>query len=191
MDRVAGKSLDKLWHGLDASQKMEIVQQLKESFDAIRDLPGPGFFGSIDRTKPRDFFFDFDEPMPSLDGPFHTEEALINGLVDRYLAEDPERRRCESEYYRKHLMKQLKGDGQSVFTHGDLQLKNIMLQPNGRIIIIDWATSGWYPVYWEYIVAICAHGGWTNDWHSHIHLFLDEYPNHYVWMNRLLLDRYY
>ncbi|CAK7267353.1 hypothetical protein SEPCBS119000_002505 [Sporothrix epigloea] len=180
MDRVAGQSLDKLWDGFDTTQKMEIVKQLKESFAAIRDLPDSGFFGSIDKTKMRDFFFLIDQylpsihgpvdakspdyyseenrklrslrmkkPVPSIEGPFDTEEALINGLLERFLAQDPERRRYTTEHYRIVLFKVLECSSRPIFTHGDLQLKNIMLQPNGRIVIIDWATSGWYPVYWE------------------------------------------
>ncbi|KAG6166363.1 hypothetical protein E4U27_008226, partial [Claviceps purpurea] len=36
-----------------------------------------------------------------------------------------------------------------VFTHGDLNMRNIMMH-NGRLSgIIDWETCGWYPDYWE------------------------------------------
>ncbi|KAI5460472.1 hypothetical protein BGZ63DRAFT_414681 [Mariannaea sp. PMI_226] len=40
-----------------------------------------------------------------------------------------------------------------LFTHGDLNMCNILMQ-NGRISgIVDWETSGWYPEYWEYTKA--------------------------------------
>lgn len=40
-----------------------------------------------------------------------------------------------------------------VFTHGDLNMRNIMMH-NGRLSgIIDWETSGWYPDYWDYTKA--------------------------------------
>jgi len=47
----------------------------------------------------------------------------------------------------------------TVFTHGDLQPKNIIVQKTGgsgegktglKVVIIDWETSGWYPYYWEF-----------------------------------------
>ncbi|XWW94262.1 hypothetical protein V2A60_002205 [Cordyceps javanica] len=191
MERVAGDSLDKLWDGLNTTQKMEIIQQLKESFVSLRDLPHRGFFGSLDKTKLRDFLFAADEPMPSTDGAFDTEEALIHGLVDRFMAEDPGRLLHKAAYYRSVLLNVFTGNERPVVTHADLQLKNIMLKPDGCIAIVDWAASGWYPVYWEYAVAICAHGAWSNDWHAHVGLFLDEYPNHFAWMSRLRMDRWY
>ncbi|KAG6226454.1 hypothetical protein E4U25_008043 [Claviceps purpurea] len=40
-----------------------------------------------------------------------------------------------------------------VFTHGDLNMRNIMMH-NGRLSgIIDWETCGWYPDYWDYTKA--------------------------------------
>ncbi|OAA55442.1 phosphotransferase enzyme family protein [Cordyceps fumosorosea ARSEF 2679] len=191
MEKLAGDSLDKLWHGLDAAQKLDIVAQLKVAFASLRSLPHPGFFGSIDGTKLREFLFDdIDKPTPSVRSPFKTEDALIDGLLDRFLAEDPGRLRHKTAYYRLVLPKIFKGSGQPVFTHSDLQLKNIMLQPDGRVAMIDWDVAGWYPAYWEYAVAICAHAMWPNDWPSHVGLFLDEYPNHFAWMNRLRMERW-
>ncbi|KAG6118299.1 hypothetical protein E4U13_000312 [Claviceps humidiphila] len=40
-----------------------------------------------------------------------------------------------------------------VLTHGDLNMRNIMMH-NGRLSgIIDWETCGWYPDYWDYTKA--------------------------------------
>jgi hypothetical protein len=37
-----------------------------------------------------------------------------------------------------------------VFTHGDINMRNVMVH-NGRISgIIDWENAGWFPDYWEY-----------------------------------------
>ncbi|KAM3544604.1 hypothetical protein ARSEF1564_002472 [Beauveria bassiana] len=191
MERIAGESLDKIWDGFDATQKLAIIQQLKETFISLRDLPHDEFIGSLDKTKLRGFLFVADEPMPAIDSPFNTEEALIDGVLDRFLAEDPDTLRHKAAYYRQVLSKVFKGNGQPVFTHADLQLKNIMLQPDGCIAIVDWAASGWYPAYWEYAVAVCAHRGWSSDWHTYIRLFLDEYPNHFAWMSRLRMERWF
>lgn len=37
-----------------------------------------------------------------------------------------------------------------VFTHSDLNMRNILVK-NGRITgIVDWENAGWFPEYWEY-----------------------------------------
>ncbi|TVY40524.1 hypothetical protein LOCC1_G005337, partial [Lachnellula occidentalis] len=39
---------------------------------------------------------------------------------------------------------------QIVFTHSDLNMRNILVK-NGRITgIVDWENAGWFPEYWEY-----------------------------------------
>jgi thiamine kinase-like enzyme len=52
---------------------------------------------------------------------------------------------CRSEYrpFDNHRV---------VFTHADLQPKNILVDAiNGRLIgVIDWEMAGWWPAYWEY-----------------------------------------
>lgn len=41
-----------------------------------------------------------------------------------------------------------------VFTHADLNMRNILVDGNGRISgIVDWECAGWYPEYWEYTKA--------------------------------------
>ncbi len=43
------------------------------------------------------------------------------------------------------------GGHEIVFTHGDLNMRNILVK-DGRISgIVDWENAGWYPEYWEYI----------------------------------------
>ncbi|KAH8203509.1 hypothetical protein TruAng_002380 [Truncatella angustata] len=40
-----------------------------------------------------------------------------------------------------------------VFSHGDLNMRNILVR-NGRLSgVVDWETSGWYPEYWDYTKA--------------------------------------
>lgn len=38
-----------------------------------------------------------------------------------------------------------------VMTHGDLSLRNVIVDDNGRLAgVVDWEHAGWYPAYWEY-----------------------------------------
>lgn len=191
MERLSGESLDTLWDNLSTAQRLDISRRLKHSFDSLRSLPHQGYFGSLGKTKLQDLLFETDDPVPSMNGPFETEEKLIDGLIEKYLSEGPERLRQRAAYYQHVLPRTFRGDNKPVFTHADLQLKNLMLQSDGSVAIIDWAASGWYPRYWEYAVALCANGGWTNDWHTYVGYFLEEFPNHFVWMSRIRMERWY
>lgn len=51
-----------------------------------------------------------------------------------------------------NLPSMLPTSNQSVFTHGDIAPRNIMVDESLQITgIIDWEAAGWYPDYWEYI----------------------------------------
>ncbi|OJT01885.1 hypothetical protein TRAPUB_7662 [Trametes pubescens] len=40
-----------------------------------------------------------------------------------------------------------------VFTHGDLNMQNIMIGPDGHVCgIIDWEAAAWLPEYWEFSI---------------------------------------
>lgn len=46
-------------------------------------------------------------------------------------------------------------DGHGVeFTHGDLNMRNILVDENGVLAgIVDWENAGWFPEYWDYTKA--------------------------------------
>lgn len=50
-----------------------------------------------------------------------------------------------------------------VFTHGDLSPMNLLIQEDGHVsAIVDWEASGWWPEYWEFVLAwrYCPAGSW-------------------------------
>ncbi|KAG6178065.1 hypothetical protein E4U27_003999 [Claviceps purpurea] len=79
---------------------------------------------------------DYDEARGDFFGPFVDEDDFNNTL------------RCGA------LPDVVHSSGHEIiFTHGDLNMRNIMMY-NGRLSgIIDWETCGWYPDYWDYTKA--------------------------------------
>lgn len=185
MEHIPGDTLQSLWESLGDSRKSSIALQLKEIFTTLRALPHPGYFGSVGKKKFEDDIFWTPKPNPAVNGPFTTEEELINGLLERTVREGGERAKHRVAFYRRVLPVVFRGNGDPVFTHADFQLKNVMLRPDGRVVVVDWATSGWYPSYWEYALATYSCGLWNNDWHKYIAQVLEEFPNQYSWMATL------
>ncbi|KAK1770560.1 kinase-like protein [Phialemonium atrogriseum] len=175
MENISGRTLISLWDGLSG-------------FDTLRQLPSPGYFGSVERRKPLDGMFWTDEDLTAINGPFSTEDELIEAMLKRYIRDCGDRVRHRAEYYRRVLPQVLQGNGTAVFTHNDLQRKNIIIRPNGETVIVDWAASGWYPVYWEYATAMFTFEAKKDDWHIYVGKILDEFPNHYIWIDTLRVE---
>lgn len=185
MEYVLGTSLLALWSGLSTDEKAAIATQLRTYFDQLRQLQHPGYFGNIAGGPPLDDVFNAPLGSKEVNGPFATEDELLDCVFRVYLAEAGERMAPKVEYYRRVLPSILRGSGAPVFTHDDFQRKNIIVRPDGKAVMVDWEFAGWYPSYWEYCTALVAFGNWIDDWHKYIAMALDEYPTHGAWMSMM------
>jgi aminoglycoside phosphotransferase (APT) family kinase protein len=187
MENTIGSTLQSKWPGLTDEEKTSIARQLRTSFDVLRKIPSPGYFGSVGKGKLLDDIFWTKEDIRSMNGPFATSDELVNGLIQRYVRDGGDRVLHKAAYYARVLPEVLRAD-RAVFTHNDLQPKNIIIRPDGEVVIVDWETAGWYPPFWEYATAMFAMAGWRDDWHIYIGQILDEFPNQYAWMNTLRIE---
>lgn len=110
-----------------------------------------------------------DERNSGVSGPFYSENELNNALVGKTLLVDNTwngRRSQSSQFYQRMLPKVLRNHA-SVFTHADLQRKNIIIRSNScsevsliidgdfdhiqaadlQVGLVDWGKAGWYPSY--------------------------------------------
>ena len=47
------------------------------------------------------------------------------------------------------------GGHRMVFTHGDLNMRNVLVDEYGRLSgVVDWEHAGWFPEYWDYTKAL-------------------------------------
>ncbi|KAF5127157.1 hypothetical protein E5D57_008085 [Metarhizium anisopliae] len=186
MEYIQGKSLDNFWDTMSAADKSNTSQQLRLMLDKLRSVPSPGYFGCIGRRPMEEGMFwtgEEDSNDPGLiSGPFDTEAQLNNALVEKYLYSSG--MPSKSRFYRRVFPHVLR-DHASVFCHGDLQRKNVLVGDDGNLSLIDWESAGWYPSYWEYASAMFACGNWRDDWHEYVASILDEYPNEYVWFDMM------
>lgn len=110
--------------------------------------------------------------------------------------------------YYTRTFKEILQNHPPVFSHGDFQLKNVMIRissnpsmdqentqentdkasPELDVVIIDWEFAGWYPSYWEYARTIFACGGWEDDWSVWVDGILETFRNEYVWTNMFLSE---
>ncbi|KAL9476110.1 hypothetical protein ACSS6W_005951 [Trichoderma asperelloides] len=191
MEYIPGSPLSQMWPSLSEEEKSPIIQQLRLAFNSLRKLPSTTCFsGAAGGPLNHRWFFSL-EKDPSVTGPFTTEKEFCNALVLRSERnwKSYGKRGWMTEFFGRHLSTVLKGHS-SVFTHSDLQRKNILVKEISQVsdspddktqrlfevtAILDWESAGWYPSYWEY--ADCfVWFDWSDDWAEKVEQILDPYP---------------
>jgi hypothetical protein len=126
MEPIEGSTLDFEWGLLSTQQKDSISAQLRVHLNQIRSIPSPGYYGSIGRRGLLDcIFWTGDDACAPLDGPFDTEHALNEAMRSKFIYNDLSP--AKAEFYRVAFPAVLQGHP-PVFTHGDLQRKNIIIR---------------------------------------------------------------
>lgn len=153
MERIQGQTLLSLWLDLTTSEKESVVTTLREYFHELRRLPSPNYYGSLGRRPPLDevFWTPGSDPQHGINGPFDSNEAVIEAMVRKYIYDGglPYR----AEFYRLCLPRGLPDRDGPTFTHGDFQRKNIMIRTHpgvpltmrnltSLIVVLDWEKSG-------------------------------------------------
>lgn len=196
MDLVRGVTLESIWSTLTTESKSSIATQLREMFSFMRMLSPPqAFIGGISGGRIPSPVFSTFKPDPDINGPFKTTEEVGRAMAraSQDVWSNFRQQSWESEYFSRHLATALK-DHAVKFTHGDLHMRNIMVDkvqdgPNSPAQteeesawkvtgIIDWEAAGWYPAYWEYASAM-ARAQSEHDWPERLDTILEPYPLEY------------
>lgn len=197
MQRISGETLSVAWASLSVRDKELISLQLHDMFTSLRKIPDPGYYGSISGRPLKDAaFWTGEQCESSVNGPFDDEEDLNEAMIQKYVWCFDERSgfdpRFKADFYRAVLPHVLIHHP-PVFTHGDLQPKNLILTRNTRtqdlqITLIDWELAGFYPSYWEYALAVYACGRWNSDWSFWLNAALEKYLTEWPWIFMLRND---
>ena len=71
-----------------------------------------------------------------------------------------------------------------VFTHNDLNMRNILLDQDGQLWIVDWGWAGFYPMWFEYVGMWLAtqKDGYPDDWQTAIKFMIEPLFDMEIWM---------
>ncbi|TVY25786.1 hypothetical protein LHYA1_G004602 [Lachnellula hyalina] len=199
MERISGDNLLTLWPALSQSQKEIITNKLKVILNNLRSLPSPGGFCSIGNRPLEDGIFWMGNSKLQINGPFTSETELNEAIVKKFISHELSEHKAA--FYKRAFPYVLQGHP-PVFTHGDIQRKNIMISKmavedgeNNRdvegsleVVVVDWETSGWYPSYWEYSKAMFACGRWYDDWNFWVGKIMDEHFTEWAWVDMVMRE---
>ncbi|EPQ61146.1 kinase-like protein [Gloeophyllum trabeum ATCC 11539] len=162
MEYIKGQTLDRLWPSLSSCQRFIVswtlrgyIQQLRAASTAYprRHIPGP--MSDTPQVCEGSFWiFDCERPK----GPFTTWAEFCEELNE----EGPESLKGRRFDTSEELF----------LTHFDLSARNVIMGEDGRIWLIDFGRSGFYPVWFEYISMMSAAEGdeAPTSWWKHIPL---------------------
>nr|POF17010.1 hypothetical protein CFP56_57826 [Quercus suber] len=190
MEYLEGQTLNNILPSLTPDEKEDVFSQIQQALVDLRNLEAPDYLGSIGRKAFGDGIFYTDPLDPVTCGPFEDQAAMNVGIVRRL------RENCGPEHVellQKVVDATLKGH-RTVFTHADLQPRNIMVRRTGAtesgsrvkldVIIIDWEMSGWYPEYFEF----CSATVWDSlhpEWLGAVQKMMTIYPAEYLMMKMI------
>ncbi|KAK7415859.1 hypothetical protein QQZ08_012216 [Neonectria magnoliae] len=116
-------------------------------------------------------------------GPLNTDTELWNEL-DKALEGVPERAR-------QRLQELMPPSTPYTFTHGDLTNVNIMVENGNLTGIIDWESSGYFPVWWEFTCAGIGLGEEDKQWKTLLQEYMPDFTEaREFWHDFYLLSKY-
>ncbi|KAJ7581492.1 ankyrin repeat protein [Mycena floridula] len=136
MDRVQGQTLDELWPNLGWWSTIKLAWQLRDFITMMRRKTSKTA-GAIISGSGYCRFWDFD----SYGLPLHASPGSFLEYMNWWLSSLP------SFQPRPEL--ELRPFNFFVFSHMDLHMRNMVVDDQQRLWIIDWGCAGFFPVYME------------------------------------------
>ena len=119
-------------------------------------------------------------PHHAYNGPFYSEAEWVTALWTRCFEWNPKNHRVF-----KKMTELTFRDHAAQFCHGDLQLKNMLLEripveerkdefaSQFRLTLIDWEAAGFYPEFWDFCLSVFC--SWRSDWIDYVDRAMKPY----------------
>ncbi|KAG6040942.1 hypothetical protein E4U39_006785 [Claviceps sp. Clav50 group G5] len=146
MERIPGTRLDIAWHDLGWIASLRLAFQLRRVVQRMRSATSTSS-GPIPTGKCTSYFFDDKFGLPDR-AKCHHVNAFLN-----FWANFPgflkEKRKTPAEHANCPRLV-FSYSRPFVFTHHDLAPRNMIIDSEGQLRIIDWDEAGFYPEFFEY-----------------------------------------
>ncbi|KAJ3769863.1 kinase-like domain-containing protein [Lentinula raphanica] len=178
---IPGDMLQRRWRFLSDTQKHSLMSQVKAIVAELRSIrpPSPSPQQRIESFTGGPFY---DAMIGGNDpcGPFENERVFNDFRISRYTSQAY----AEVPIVRERLARirrEMPNDHDIVFTHGDISLRNILINAEGDgpddevkiVALLDWEQAGWRPAYWEKAKMLFIASP-TTDWHAAVKSWIVE-----------------
>ncbi|KAJ5533358.1 hypothetical protein N7494_009910 [Penicillium frequentans] len=163
--RIPGRPLSEVWPTMQWTDRDRIAKQTAEYLMQLRKLRSSQM-ESIG-GHPIYSAFLFPNGYGIGHGPFSSDDELW-AEMSLALANVPEQIRIK-------LRQRMPTAAPYTFTHGDLTSVNIMVENGDVTGILDWESSGYFPVWWEFTCAGIGLGQEDKEWKDQLLKYLPDY----------------
>ena len=147
MDRVHGVTLENCWSGLGWIATIKLAFELRKFVRRMRQVTS-STAGGLVTGECNSFWLDDYYGLP-----LHATPAVVQSFITFWL-QFPQKRPLlypDPELHRKNLTLIPSLPARFVFIHQDLAPRNILIDKDRQMWLIDWDSAGFYPMYFEYV----------------------------------------
>lgn len=146
MDRIQGAPIDTEWLGLGWIASIRLAFQLRGMIRRMRSVQSPTA-GSLATGQCRSFYLEDSFGLPP-NAILDQVDAFINFWSNfTSIGHEIKKTPAQHAVCPKPV---IFSTPPMVFVHHDLAPRNIMLDPNGQLWLVDWDLAGFYPKFFEY-----------------------------------------
>lgn len=144
MDRISGMTLEECWSQSGWLATIRMAFQLRRFVRAMRSRTSPTA-GSLVTGNCKSLWLDDYYKLPA-----HSSPESLADFIRFWLQFIPTRKRAQrQEIIPPNFVPYVPTS--FVFTHQDLAPRNLLVDGQGDLWLLDWQFSGWYPAYFEYV----------------------------------------
>lgn len=179
--RIRGQPLSEIWPKMTLADKERVAKQTVEYLLQLRGLHSDRM-ESIG-GKPIYSAFLFPNGYGIGHGPFSSDDELW-AEMSLALSQVPDQ-------VRSKLRQRMPNAAPCTFTHGDLTNVNIIVENGNLAGILDWESSGVFPVWWEFTCAGIGLGQDDQDWKDLLRKHLPDHTKaRNFWLDFFALRKY-
>lgn len=147
MDRVDGMTLEQCWSELGWIATVTLAFELRKFVRRMREVTSPTAGGLVTGECKSGWLEDY------YGLPLHATPSDVQSFLAFWLQYPQKMPKFypNQERYRNNMTLMPSLPTRFVFVHQDLAPRNIMIDKNQRMWLIDWDAAGYYPRYFEYV----------------------------------------
>ncbi|KAB8206048.1 kinase-like domain-containing protein [Aspergillus parasiticus] len=167
--RIQGRPLSEAWPTMSETDKERVAKQTAEYVTQLRELQS----SKLESLGGQQLYsaFLFPNGYGIGHGPFSSDDELwaeMSLSLSLSLSNVPEE-------IRSQLRQRMPSAAPYTFTHGDFTNVNIMVHNGNLSGILDWESSGYFPVWWELTAAGISLGKDDKEWKELLRRYLPDH----------------